>query len=105
MNIILVLLLFTNLGFAFDDVPYEVDYSLELSSEEYYQINPRLYRGEGEHQCQSQNSLGHTCRNLGVNFTDCNQAALKLMRDDCCSGSLYGGNSIGFKMLKCTNFN
>jgi hypothetical protein len=105
MKLILSLFLFSGLSFAYDERPSLVDYALELSNEEYYQVNPRLYRGEGEHQCQSLSSIGHTCRNLGVNFTDCNQAALKLKRDDCCSGSLYGGNSIGFKMVKCTNFN
>lgn len=83
----------------------EVDYITEMSDEDYRSVNPRLYRAEGEHQCQSKDSLGHTCKNLGVNFTDCNQAFFKLKRDDCCSGSEYGGSTIGFKLTKCTNFN
>lgn len=84
--------------------PVEIDYITEIDEETYLQ-NPRLYRAEGEHQCQSQASIGHTCKNLGVNFTDCNQAHFKLKLEDCCSGSRWGGNSIGFKVTKCTNFN
>ena len=83
----------------------EIDYITEMSDEDYRSVNPRLYRAKGEHQCQSKDSLGHTCKNLGINFTDCNQAFFKLKRDDCCSGSEYGGSSIGFKVTKCTNFN
>lgn len=84
--------------------PVEIDFLREMDTEVYLQ-NPRLYRAEGEHQCQSNTSLGHTCKNLGVNFTDCNQAHFKLKLEDCCSGSRWGGNSIGFKITKCTNFN
>lgn len=100
MKFLLILLLSFN-AFAAD----EVDYITEMDDITYREQNPRLYRGEGEHQCQSKNSLGHTCKTLGVNFTDCNNAFLKLERDDCCSSSQYGGNSIGFKLVKCTNFN
>jgi hypothetical protein len=82
----------------------EVDYLSEMDDET-YRLNPRLYRAEGEHQCQSAQSIGHTCKTLGVNFTDCNNAFFKLKQDDCCSGSRYGGNSINFKVTKCTNFN
>jgi hypothetical protein len=85
--IISVFLLFNSPVNAFDEI--EFDYLTEMS----------------EHQCQSRDSIGHSCKNLGVNFTDCNQAFFKLKRDDCCSGSEYGGNSIGFKLTKCTNFN
>ena len=83
----------------------EIDYITEMNDEDYRQVNPRLYRAEGEHQCQSRESIGHTCKILGVNFTDCNQAFFKLKRDDCCSGSEFGGSSIQFKITKCTNFN
>lgn len=82
----------------------EVDYIHEVSDEAYREHNARIYRAEGEHQCQSADSLGHSCKNLGVNFTDCNHAFYSLKRDDCCSGSKYGGTSIDFKVTKCTNF-
>jgi hypothetical protein len=88
-----------------DLTAYEQDYLPEMSDEEYRQVGPRLYRAEGEHQCQSSSSIGHSCKNLGVNFTDCHQAALKLKRDDCCRGSTFGGLSLNFKLTKCTNFN
>jgi hypothetical protein len=100
MKLLLILLLSFN-AFAAE----EVDYISEMDDATYREQNPRLYRGEGEHQCQSKDSLGHTCKNLGVNFTDCNNAFFKLKRDDCCSSSRYGGNSIEFKLIKCTNFN
>lgn len=83
----------------------ERDYITEMDDSSYREQNPRLYRGEGEHQCQSNQSIGHTCKNLGVNFTDCNNAFYKLKLDDCCSSSEYGGTSIGFKLTKCSNFN
>jgi hypothetical protein len=81
----------------------EVDYIREMDDEAYLENNPRIYRAEGEHQCQSSESIGHTCKNLGVNFSDCNAAFYTLKRDDCCTGSKYGGVSIGFKVTKCTN--
>jgi hypothetical protein len=83
----------------------EVDYISEVDDAVYKQLNPRLYRGEGEHQCQSSQSIGHTCKNLGVNFTDCNHAFFRLKMEDCCKGSDGGGRSISFKLTKCTNFN
>jgi len=83
----------------------ELDYLPEMDDEAYQLINIRLYRAEGEHQCQSDRAIGHTCKNLGINFTDCNQAFFKLKAEDCCSGSRYGGTSVGFKLTKCTNFN
>lgn len=82
--------------------PVEVDYATEFTVEDYEKnswANP--HRARGQHQCQSDSSLGHRCEVLGVNFTDCNQAALKLKREDCCSGSRHGGVSIGFKMTYC----
>lgn len=82
----------------------ERDYIHEVSDEAYRDSSARLYRAEGEHQCQSADSIGHTCKNLGVNFTDCNHAFFSLKRDDCCSGSKYGGTSINFKVTKCSNF-
>lgn len=83
----------------------EIDYLSEMSDEDYRSVNPRLYRAEGEHLCQSRDSLGHKCKVLGVNFTDCTQAFFKLKSEGCCSGSEYGGVSIEFKLTKCTNFN
>lgn len=83
----------------------EVDYIHEVSDEVYREAQPRLYRAEGEHLCQSREAIGHSCKNLGVNFTDCNHAFFSLKRDDCCAGSKYGGGSIEFKLTKCTNFN
>lgn len=83
----------------------EVDYIHEVSDDVYRESNPRLYRAEGVHTCQSKESIGHTCKNLGVNFTDCNHAFFSLKRDDCCQGSQHGGSSIEFKVTKCTNFN
>jgi hypothetical protein len=83
----------------------EIDYLTEMDQESYLSSNPRLYRGEGEHQCQSKDSIGHTCKVIGVSFTDCNVAFFKLKQEDCCVGSRYGGRTIGFKLTKCTNFN
>ena len=100
MKILSLLLLMSFNSYALE----EVDYIREMDEDTYKSLNPRIYRAEGEHQCQSSDSIGHTCKNLGVNFTDCNQAFLKLKRDDCCSGSKYGGTSIGFKVTKCTKF-
>ena len=82
----------------------EMDFITEVD-EDHYKNNARLYRGEGEHQCQSPESIGHTCKNLGVNFMDCNHAFYKLKMEDCCSGSKHGGTTIAFKLTKCTNFN
>lgn len=98
----LILMLATFPVFASDVI--EVDYLREMDDETYRQ-SPRLYRAEGQHICQSPSSIGHQCKNLGVNLTDCNQAFFKLKQNDCCSGSQYGGTSIGFKLTKCTNFN
>lgn len=99
----LILMFITFPVFAVDEVE-EIDFITEMDDETYRQT-PRLYRAEGLHTCQSSTALGHQCKNLGVNLTDCNQAFFKLKAEDCCSGSLYGGNSIGFKLTKCTNFN
>lgn len=82
----------------------EVDYSRELSDEEYKVPGLRLHKAKGEHQCQSGQSIGHSCNNLGVNFKDCNQAFFLLQKDDCCKGSEYGGRSIGFKLLSCSSY-
>lgn len=103
-NLLFVCVLSTLSFNALAEEPVEIDYITEMDTETYLQ-NPRLYRAEGQHQCQSNLSIGHTCQNLGVNFTDCNHAHFKLKQEDCCSGSRYGGSSIGFKITKCTNFN
>lgn len=99
----LMVILFSSLVEA-NDVVF-VDYLTEMDDEAYLSSNPRLYRGEGEHQCQSGDSIGHTCKVIGVSFTDCNVAFFKLKQEDCCNGSRYGGRTIGFKLTKCTNFN
>jgi hypothetical protein len=96
-------ILFSSVGQASDVV--FIDYLTEMDDETYLSSNPRIYRAEGQHQCQSKDSLGHTCTVIGVNFTDCNVAFFNLKKEDCCKGSRYGGNSIGFKVTKCTNFN
>lgn len=102
MKFLILLMCVSVNAFALDEV-YEIDYSRELTDEE-YRLNPQLHKAEGEHQCQSPESIGHTCKNLGVGFTDCNQAFYKLKMEDCCSGSKYGGSSIGFKVLKCSKY-
>ncbi len=101
--IFLMVILFSSIVQA-NDVVF-IDYLTEMDDETYLSSNPRIYRAEGEHQCQSRDSLGHTCHVIGVNFTDCNVAFFNLKKEDCCKGSRYGGNSIGFKLTKCTNFN
>lgn len=101
--ILLMAIFFSSFGYANDVV--SIDYLTEMDDETYLNSNPRIYRAEGEHQCQSKDSLGHTCRVIGVNFTDCNVAFFYLKKEDCCKGSRYGGSSIGFTLTKCTNFN
>lgn len=99
----LFILLFTLLAmnaFALE----EVDYIRELPEEDYKSLNFRLHRASGEHQCQSETSIGHRCKNLGVNFKDCNQAFFLLQKDDCCRGSEYGGRSINFKLTSCSSY-
>lgn len=64
--------------------------------------NAKPHKAEGRHLCQSEQSIGHSCRNIGINYMDCNQAFYKLRMDDCCSGSKYGGTSIHFELLKCS---
>lgn len=99
----LLLLMFVSINaFALDEV-HEIDFTRELTDEEYRQT-PQLHKAEGEHTCQSRESIGHACKNLGVGFTDCNQAFFKLKMEDCCSGSKYGGSSIGFKITKCSKY-
>ena len=82
----------------------EVDYMREMAEEDYKTIGIRLHKAQGEHLCQSHESIGHKCSNLGVNFSDCQQAFLLLKRDDCCSGSQYGGRSIAFKITSCSSY-
>lgn len=82
----------------------EVDYIREMPAEEYKTIGIRLHKAQGEHMCQSPQSIGHKCSNIGINFTDCQQAFLLLKRDDCCGGSEYGGRSISFKVISCSSY-
>lgn len=87
---------------TFAEEPVEIDYIRDMDDDSYRKNLPRLHKAEGEHQCQSNSSIGHTCKNLGINFTDCNHAFYRLKADDCCSGSEYGGKSINFKVVKCS---
>ncbi len=54
----------------------------------------------GQHTCQSHDSIGHTCTNYGI-FNDANEAYYKLKADSCCGHSQYGGSSIDFKVTNC----
>ena len=85
--------------------PVEVDYITEMDGDAYRDSIPKVYRGEGIHQCQSKDSIGHSCENAGLNFTDCNVAFFKLKMADCCPDSRYGGTSISFKLTKCSYYN
>lgn len=98
-----ILLMFMSLSVQAYDEVIEVDYINEMDDDS-YRSNPQLHKAEGEHQCQSREAMGHTCKNLGVGFTDCNQAFYKLKMEDCCSGSKYGGSTIGFKLTKCSKY-
>jgi hypothetical protein len=72
----------------------------------------RQFRASGTHACQSSSDIGHMCTAFGVGYTDCNQAAVALQRQDCCPGTRrnvegkprLGGTSIGFSMNSCTMF-
>jgi len=100
MKVFLVLSLLCSLPALAQEFDARRDWDVET-----YYTNQRLYRAEGEHQCQSHSSLGHRCETVGINFTDCNNAFLKLQRQDCCGTSRYGGVSIGFRMTRCSALN
>lgn len=102
--IIMVLALYSTSLIAYEG-PVEVDYITEMDDDAYRDSTPKVYRGEGLHQCQSRDSIGHSCENAGLNFTDCNVAFFKLKMADCCPDSLYGGTSISFKLTKCSYYN
>lgn len=102
MKFLLIILTTFSINSIAQDLGVEIDYLPYLSNEEYMNSGAKLHKAEGLHQCQSSESIGHTCRNLGVNYTDCNQAFYSLKREDCCSGSKYGGSSISFKIIKCS---
>lgn len=96
MRIILLVLISISLAQA-----AEIDGSVDWSAEKYDKNWANPHRANGEHQCQSVTSLGHKCETLGVNFTDCHHAFMKLKQDDCCSSTRHGGVSIGFKLTYC----
>ena len=62
----------------------------------------RLFRAEGEHQCQSRTSIGHKCVVAGTGYTSCDEARRKLTRRDCCPRTKDKGNSINFRINTCT---
>lgn len=64
----------------------------------------RVVRATGQHQCQSRESIGHSCRVWTQRAVDCNDAFASLKSDDCCGRTEGGGNSIGFKLLSCSSF-
>lgn len=66
------------------------------------QLGIRLFRAYGQHQCQSDESIGHLCRVENVGFTDCREAYLRLEAQDCCPRSEFGGNSIHFELQFCS---
>jgi hypothetical protein len=104
MKLILFIIALSSFNLFASDV-VEIDFISEMDDESYREATPTVYRGEGVHQCQSRDSIGHTCENAGVNFTDCNVAFFKLKMTDCCPDSRYGGNSINFKLTKCSYYN
>lgn len=63
----------------------------------------RQFFARGEHQCQSDTSIGHKCEVRGSGYFDCNQAEANLRRKSCCATSQKGGSSIGFKLTKCSS--
>ena len=103
MRFILLICLFSASVHAQSELN-EVDYIQDMTDEFYRDNNAQPHKATGEHTCQSDKSLGHTCQNIGVNFMDCNQAFFSLRREDCCSGSEHGGVSIGFKLIKCSKY-
>jgi len=54
----------------------------------------------GTHQCQSEKSIGHTCKVSSL-VTDCAEAYAVLKRQDCCATTKEGGQSIGFTLGNC----
>jgi hypothetical protein len=54
----------------------------------------------GTHQCQSEKSIGHTCKVSSL-VTDCAEAYAVLKRQDCCGTTKEGGQSIGFTLGNC----
>lgn len=98
------LMLFLVSSFSAQSEVIEIDYIQDMTEEFYRDNSAQPHKATGEHTCQSDKSIGHSCHNLGVNFMDCNQAFFSLKREDCCSGSTYGGVSIGFKLIKCSKY-
>ena len=70
----------------------------------------------GEHQCQSETDIGHTCESRQWDVADCGVAYAKLAANDCCPSTRrcnitdgveeceLGGTSIGFVLKSCTPF-
>jgi hypothetical protein len=92
--------------------------SIQVEEQSVTQQNIRLFKADGQHQCQSKTDLGHKCSVFGTEYTDCTQAAAKLKSQDCCPATRrcnkdaktgketcsLGGTSIGFELLHCSAF-
>ncbi len=62
------------------------------------------YIATGTHQCQSHDSLGHSCEVFGSAYADCIAAQADLSGQDCCFATPEGGTSIGFILNYCAPF-
>ncbi|MFL0799023.1 MAG: hypothetical protein K6L80_01125 [Agarilytica sp.] len=62
------------------------------------------YIATGSHQCQSHESIGHSCEVFGSMYDDCISAQVDLAGEDCCFATPEGGNSIGFSLDYCAPF-
>jgi hypothetical protein len=58
----------------------------------------------GIHQCQSTDSIGHSCEVFGSQFANCIDAQVDLDGQDCCFATPEGGTSIGFSLNYCSPF-
>ncbi len=62
------------------------------------------YVATGAHQCQSHDSIGHSCEVFGSMYDDCIAAQVDLSGQDCCFATPEGGTSIGFSLNYCAPF-
>ncbi len=62
------------------------------------------YIATGTHQCQSSDSIGHSCETFGSAYSDCIAAQVDLSGQDCCFATPEGGTSIGFTLSYCAPF-
>jgi len=61
----------------------------------------KRYNAAGNHQCQSQHNIGHTCQVQGFDYSDCNEAMIKLKMDDCCRRTQVCGPDYQTGKIKC----